>query len=97
MVLLELAANGSHHVCGVERERDLLAMRTPGALLECLAADEIVIELDVRSVAELPRREVVVLDVRRIEAAADRRVRLVTIGREPLPIGLHPVARIDGR
>ena len=40
------------------------SMRPLGSLLERFAADEIVIELDVGTVAEVPRRQVVVLDVR---------------------------------
>src|SRR5688572_18621203 len=50
MVALELAADRPHHVIGVERERHLGPMRSLGALLEGLAADEIVVELHVRAV-----------------------------------------------
>ena len=55
VILLELAADGPHHVVGVERQRHLLAMRSLGALLQRLAADEVVIKLDDRPVAEVPR------------------------------------------
>ena len=47
----------------VERQRDLLAVVVVGHALERLAADEVVVELDVAAVAEVPGREVVVLDV----------------------------------
>ena len=59
-------------VVGVPGERDLAAMRLAGDLLERFAADEVVVELDERAVADLVRRHVVVLDVVRDEAAADR-------------------------
>src|SRR5262245_42179434 len=95
MIPLILTADCVHHIVGVERERDLLAMWAFCKRLERFTADEIVIELDVRTVAQIPRRQVVVFDVRRIEAAADRRLRLVAIGWEPLSIRLHLVAGID--
>ena len=50
-------------VVAVPGERDLLPRRVGGHLLERLAADEVVVELDERPVAELVRRQVVVLDV----------------------------------
>src|SRR5882672_9433452 len=53
---LELAADDPHHVFSVEDERDLLAMAIGGAFLERLAADEVMVELQNRSVAEIPRR-----------------------------------------
>ena len=51
------------NVLAVPSERDLLALRLLRELLECLAADELVIELHERAVAQVERREVVVLDV----------------------------------
>ena len=47
----------------VERERDLLPVLAVGHPLERLPPDEVVVELDVAAVAEIPGREVVVLDV----------------------------------
>src|SRR5204863_2286660 len=79
-----------------ECERHLLAVWPLRLLLERRAPDEIVVELHVRPVAEVPGRQVVVLDVRRVEAAANRRLRLVAVGREPLPVRLQLLARIDG-
>ena len=64
--------------------------------LERLAADEVVVELDVAPVAEIPRREVVVLDRGRDEAAADRRSPLVAVRGKPLAIRLQGVAGVDG-
>ena len=49
-------------------------------LLERLAADEVVVELHERPVAELPRVQVVVLDVVRHEAAGERAGGLVAVG-----------------
>ena len=43
-------------------------MRTVGDLLQRLSADEVVIELHERPIAQLVRRQVVVFDVIRIEA-----------------------------
>ena len=53
----------ARHVVVVERERHLLPVLAVGHRLERLPADEVVVELDVAAVAEIPRREVVVLDV----------------------------------
>ena len=47
-------------------------MRLACDLLQRFAADEVVVELDERAVAELVRRQVVILDIVRDEAAADR-------------------------
>src|SRR5437879_13444700 len=58
---------------------------------------EVAIEADERAVAQLPRVEVVVLDVVGHEAAADRAGGLVAVGTEPLAIGLELLARIDRR
>ena len=65
------------HVVAVPRERDLLPRRLLRELLERLAADELVVELHERAVAQVVRREVIVLDLLRDEAAAERRHRLV--------------------
>ena len=64
---------------------------------ERLSPDEIVVELDHVAVPELPRREVVVLDVRCIEAAADRPGCLAGGRRQPLTERAQLVAGEDGR
>ena len=68
-----------------------------GRLLERLAADEVVVELHERAVAELVRRDVVVLDVVGDEAAADGAGGLVAVRRQPLAILLHLLAGVDRR
>ena len=80
----------------VERERHLVTMLAVRHPLECLAPDELVVELDVAPVAEVPRGEVVVLDVGRDEAAADRRRALVAVSRAATrdrPSTPHPCRR----
>ena len=54
--------------------------------LERLAADEVVVELDERAVAEIVRRQVVVADVVGGEAAAERAGGLVAVRRQPLAV-----------
>ena len=61
-------------------ERHLLALRVGLDLLERVAADEVVVELHELAVAELPRVQVVVLDVVRDEAPGERVVGLVAVG-----------------
>src|SRR5690606_31377589 len=58
---------------------------------------EVVVELDERAVAELPRVQVVVLDRLADERAADRAGRLVRVGRQPLAVALQLVAGVDRR
>ena len=58
-----IAADRPRDVLVVERQRDLLAVLVLRHPLERLAADEVVVELDDAAVADVPRREVVVLDV----------------------------------
>src|SRR5262245_51124522 len=65
--------------------------------LERLAPDELVVELDVAAVAEIPGREVEVLDRGGVEASADGGHAFVPRRREPLAIGLQARARVDGR
>ena len=65
-------------------------------LLQRFAADEVVVELDERAVADFVRRRVVVLDVLRDEAAADRAGRFVAVGRQPLAVLLHALVGVDG-
>ncbi len=61
---MHVRLDDSSNVGRVPHERDLLPMVVACRLLERLAADEVVVELDHIAVPELPRREVVVLDVR---------------------------------
>ena len=65
-------------------------------LLERVAADEVVVELDHVGVPELERVQVVVLDVVRDEAARERVVRLIAVGGQPLAVAAQPFARVDG-
>ena len=81
-------------VCGdvvvVEGQRHLVAMLVlVGHPLQRLTADEVVVELDEVSVAEVPWGEVVVLDVVGVEAAADRGRALVAGGGQPLAVALE--------
>src|SRR5207247_1645101 len=62
-----------------------------------LPADEVVVELDVAAVAEVPGGEVVVLDVVGGEAATDRGRALVPLGRQPLPVPAQALAGVDRR
>ena len=63
-----------------------------------LAADEVVVELHERAVADVPRRQVVVLDVARRRSCRRSRPCLVAVGRQPLAVGLHRlVAGVDRR
>src|SRR5690606_19933356 len=93
---LEHRAEDLADVVRVPRERDLLAVRLVGDLLECLTADEVVVELHERAVTDLVRRDVVVLDVGRYEAARKTARALVAVGRQPLAVRLQLVAGIDG-
>jgi hypothetical protein len=83
-------------IVAVPEERDLLARRIGRHLLERGAADEIVIELHERAVAQIVRREVVVGDALGIEAAAQRGHGFVARALQPLPIALHRLAGVDG-
>ena len=85
------------HVVVVERERHLLPMLAVGHPLERVTSDEVVVELDVAPVAEIPGREVVVLDPVGDEAPADGRTSLVAGRRQPLAVRLQAVARVHGR
>src|ERR1039458_10010825 len=73
VVLLEGAADCARYILVVQRQRDLFAMSAVRYLLERFAADEVMIEFDKGAVAHIPRREIIVFDILRIEAAADRR------------------------
>ena len=98
--LVEHRAVGGRRVVAVPDERDFLAplrLALGDHLLQRRAADEVVIEPDDATVVELVRREVVVLDVLRVEAAAERRGRLVGALGQPLSIRLHLLARVDRR
>src|SRR5688500_17916908 len=71
IALLEHRAPHLGHVVDVPGERHLAAVRLAGQFLQGFPADEVVVELDERAVAHFVRRNVVVLDVGRGEAAAD--------------------------
>jgi hypothetical protein len=81
----------------VPGQRHLAALRARVDRLERVPADEVVVELDERAVAELPRVEVVVLDLVRDEAAGQRVGRLVAVGREPLAVVAQLLGGVDRR
>src|SRR3954452_325976 len=84
-------------VVGVPLQGDLAALRVLVHGLEGVTADEVVVELDERAVPEVPRVGVVVLDVVGHEAAGDGVGRLVAVRPQPLPVGTHLLAGVDGR
>ena len=55
------------------------------------------VELDERSVTQLVRGGVIILDVVGVQTAAQRTRGLVAVRGQPLPVGLHLVAGIHGR
>ena len=71
----------------VEGQRHLTAVLAVGHPLERIAADEIVVELDEVTVTQIPRGEVIILDVGGDEAAADRRRAFVSGRGQPFPVG----------
>src|SRR5688572_14040684 len=83
------------HVVPMPGEGHLLAMRLVCDLLQRFATDEVVVELDERAVAELVRREVIVLDIVRDEAAADRASGFVARRRQPFAVLLHLLAGVN--
>ncbi|OIQ69645.1 hypothetical protein GALL_487530 [mine drainage metagenome] len=72
-------------------------MRATLHRLQRRATDKVVVELHERAIAKVIGRQVVILDIVRDEAAADRAGRLVAVGRQPVAVGAHRVASIDGR
>ena len=85
------------HVLAVPGEGHLVLVRLLGQLLERLAPGEVVVELHERTVAQVVRSRVVVLDPVRHEAAGDGTGGLVAVGRQPLAILLHALAAVHGR
>src|SRR5690606_7823611 len=81
----------------VPLEGDLLALLFRVQLLERVAADEVVVELHERAVTQLPRVEVVVLDLLTDERTADRTGGFVGVGRQPLAVALQLVAGVARR
>src|SRR5919106_2321424 len=94
IALLEERAHRADDVVGVPAERHLMPGRLH--LPERVPADEVMVELHKRPVAEIPRGQVVVLDVVGHEAASERACCLVPIGGKPLAVRLHLLAREDG-
>src|SRR5882724_3242968 len=84
-------------ILAIPGEGHLLPLRLPGDLLQRLASDEIMVELDERTVPQLVRRHVIVFDVVRHEAAADRPRALISARRQPLAILLHLLPRVHSR
>ena len=84
-------------VLAVPRKGDLLAMRFLRYLLQCLAPDEIMIELDERAVAQFIRSHIVVFDILGDEASADRPRTLVAAGGQPLAVFPHLLAGVNSR
>ena len=90
---LDAAVSGGHAITPISgRGRSFSASVTlmrcgfRSDLLERLAADELMVELHECAVAEVLGGEVVVLDVVRNEAAAERRVAFESDGRQPLAV-----------
>src|SRR5690606_32773642 len=94
---LQQRAEDLRDIVRVPREGHLLAVRLVRDLLERFAADEVVVELHERAVADLVRSDVVILDVVRYEAPGETARAFVAVGRQPLAIRLQLVARVDGR
>ncbi len=96
--LVEHRAVGGGGVVAVPHERHLLAPLRRALrdhFLQSRAANEVVIEADDAAVVELVRREVVVLDVVRVEAASQRSGRFIRALGQPFSIRLHLLARVD--
>ena len=94
--LIEHRKQRIRHRHVVEGQRDLLAMRSRGQLLQRRASDEFVVEFDEESVTQLPGREVIVLDIVGDETPADGGLGLVVVHRQPFPVGFHFLAGVDG-
>src|SRR5690606_19738867 len=96
ITLFELRADNTKNVFVIQREGYLAAMIVLRLLFQRFAADEVVVEFHKGTVAEIPGREVVVLDIIGNEAAADRCICLIALVGEPFAIGLHLLACIHG-
>src|SRR5262249_6809138 len=97
LFFVEQRPEGLLCIVGIPNKRDFFAMRTRSNLFKSGSTDEIVVELDDGTVAEIVRREVILRDVAGVKAAAERRSGLITITRQPLPVWLQRFARINGR
>src|SRR5882724_9266043 len=86
-----------HHIIFVPDEGDLLALRVFNLFRERLAADEILAEIDKRTVTGFDRVYEIVHDVVRIQAAAQGAHHLNVHRGHPLAIRLHLFAVIDRR
>src|SRR5690606_17668209 len=97
VIRARLEQRGKHlrDVLRIPREGDLLAVRLVVNRLERLTADEAVIELHERTVADVVRRDVVILDVVRHEAAGERARGLVAVFLPPLAVRLQLLAGVD--
>src|SRR5690625_4879697 len=96
-VHVEQRAHDGGHVLGVPRQGDLLALDGGVDLLQRFTADEVVVELHEGAVAQLPRVEVVVLDVVRHEATGQRVGRFVGVHAQPLAVGAQLFTGVDRR
>src|SRR5690606_39616643 len=85
------------HVVRAPLERDLLALNRRIDLLQRVGADEIVVELHERAVAQLPRVEIVVFDRLADERTADRAGGFIAVGTEPFAVVLELVAGVERR
>ena len=95
VALVEHRLHGGRDVLAVPGQGHLLPLRVLRHLLDGVAADEVVVEADEAAVAEVVGRRVVVRDVVGVVAAAERAGALVPVGRQPLAVRLHLVARED--
>jgi hypothetical protein len=82
-------------VFSVPGQGDLLALLSWVELLQCVATDEVVIELDEGAVAELPGVEVVVLDVVGNERTSKCVGCFVAVSGEPLAVAALSLAGVD--
>ena len=89
MLLAELRRDGLHDVLVVQLQRHFDLVRRSCALLERLTTNEVMVELHERAIAEVVRRQVVVVDVVRVVAAAERGVPLEAVRLQPLAVLLH--------
>src|SRR5262245_25158059 len=71
VAVAEQRAEDARDIIAIPHQRDLLARRVHGHLLERLATNELVVELHERAVTEIVGRQVIIPDVFGIEAATE--------------------------
>lgn len=76
---------------------DLLPLHGRIDLLQRVGADEVVVELDERAIAQFPRVQVIVFDLFADEGTADGAGCFIAVGTEPFAVILQLVAGVDRR